>query len=126
MNVSWGTLIVAAAGLLITGACAGDHERQAAEQEDLGRGIVVGTVGVQQEEAATAGVTRMVAGEVLKIEGAAYVLREFRGRERRVSVDENTSIDRPAHIGDKIEVLLDGSGRALHIRNIDDEYWRYE
>lgn len=126
MNVSRGMVIAAALGFLMTGACAVNQEREAAEQEDLGRGIVVGTVGVQQKGTATADVARVVAGEVLEIEGAAYVLREFRGRERRVPVDENTSIDRPAHVGDKIEAFLDGSGRALRIRNIDDEYWRYE
>lgn len=115
-----------AGGLLVTGACAADPERKAAEQEDLGRGIVLGTVGVQEEGGMTADGARTVAGTVMKIEGAAYVLREFRGRERRVPVDENTSIDRPAHVGDKIEALLDGSGRALRIRNINDEYWRHE
>lgn len=119
-------VVMAAVGSLITGACAADHERTADEQEDLGRGIVVGTVGVQQEEGVSSGGTLMVAGEVMRIEGAAYVLLEFRGRERRVPLDENTRIDRPAHVGDKIEALLDGSGRALRIRNIDDEYWRYE
>ena len=69
MNVSREIVIMAALGFLIMGACAGNHERQVTKQENLGRGIVVGTVGVQQEEAATAGVTRMVAGEGLKIEG---------------------------------------------------------
>lgn len=126
MKVRGGMRIVAAIGCLMAGACAVEPERQAAEQEDLGRGIVVGTIGVQEVEGATARGTRTVAGEVLKIEGAAYVLREFHGRQRRVPVDENTRIDRPAHVGDKIEAVLDGSGRALQIRNIDQEYWRYE
>ena len=119
-------VITAAVGSLITGACAANHERTGAEQEDLGRGIVIGTIGVQQNGGVRADGTRMVAGTVTKIEGAAYVLRELRGEERRVPVDENTRIDRPAHVGDKIEALLDGSGRALRIRNIDEEHWRYE
>ena len=126
MNELRGLVFVAALGFLITGACAGNHERQAAEQEDLGRGIVAGTVGVQQEGAVTTRGARKVAGTVTTIEGAAYVLREFHGRARRVPVDENTRIDRPAHVGDKIEALLDQSGRALRIRNIDEEYWRDE
>lgn len=126
MKLPRGIVHMVAGGLLVTGACAADPERKAAEQEDLGRGIVLGTVGVQEEGGMTADGARTVAGTVMKIEGAAYVLREFRGRERRVPVDENTSIDRPAHVGDKIEALLDGSGRALRIRNINDEYWRHE
>ncbi len=126
MKLPHGIVIMVAGCLLITGACAAHPERKAAEQQNLGRGIVVGTVGAQKEEALTAGDTRTVAGTVMRIEGAAYVLREFRGQDRRVPVDENTSIDRPAHVGDKIEALLDGSGRALRIRNIEDEYWRYE
>lgn len=126
MELPRSIVITAAVGSLITGACAADQERKAAEQEDLGRGIVVGTVGAQPEADVTVDDARMVAGTVMKIEGAAYVVRELRGGERRLPVDENTTIDRPAHVGDKIEALLDESGRALRIRNIDDEPWRYE
>jgi hypothetical protein len=58
-------------------------------------------------------------GQVTAIEGGAYVLRDVRGIESRVAHDENTRIDRPAHVGDRIEVFIDDRGRAILIRNID-------
>jgi hypothetical protein len=41
--------------------------------------------------------------------------------EVRLPVDENTRIDRPAHVGDWIEAQMDQAGRARIIRNIDDQ-----
>jgi hypothetical protein len=63
--------------------------------------------------------TLSVQGAVLLLEGGAYVLRLLDGSERRVALDENTRIDRPAHVGDSVEAFLDDSGRAVLIRNID-------
>jgi hypothetical protein len=37
-------------------------------------------------------------------EGGAYVLQEVSGVERRVAHNEHTRIDRPAHVGDRIQV----------------------
>ena len=95
---------------------AGTHE------ESLGLGIVRGTLGVQPEGQiwlAQPADTRSLQGAVLMLEGGAYVLRLPDGSERRVALDENTRIDRPAHVGDRIEAFLDDSGRAVLIRNID-------
>jgi hypothetical protein len=58
-------------------------------------------------------------GQVTAIEGGAYVLEEMSGAEHRVAHDENTRIDRPAHVGDRIEFFVDDKGRAVLIRNID-------
>jgi hypothetical protein len=33
--------------------------------------------------------------------------------------DENTRIDRPAHVGDRIQSWLDRHGRAVLIRSLD-------
>lgn len=87
-------------------------------QEDLGRGIVRGTLGAQP-----AGVTRLAMptdtasfiGQVTAIECGAYVIQEASGVERRVTHDENTRIDRPVHVGDRVEAFLDGGGRAVLI-----------
>ena len=94
------------------------------KQEDLGRGIVRGTLGAQQ-----AGDVRLamptnvfsLKGQVTAVEGGAYVLQEVNGIEHRVAHDENTRIDRPAHIGDRIEAFVDDKGRAVLIRNIDHD-----
>ncbi|NWF74468.1 MAG: hypothetical protein HXY51_15705 [Nitrospirae bacterium] len=91
-------------------------------QEDLGQGIVRGTLGAQP-----AGNVRLsmptdaisLLGQVTAIEGGAYVLQDVSGIERRVAHDENTRIDRPAHVGDRIEVFIDDRGRAILIRNIE-------
>lgn len=122
-------------GLLLTGCEARDNEQVdveevvqqdlgASPQENLGRGIVVGTLGARRESqdlpASVAGAQR-VAGQVLKLEGGAYVIRESGGWEVRIPLDENTEIDRPAHVGDHIEAYLDGELRAMLIRNIDDQ-----
>jgi hypothetical protein len=92
------------------------------KQEDLGEGIVRGTLGAQ-----SAGDVRLamptnvfsLKGQVTAVEGGAYVLEEVSGIERRVAHDENTRIDRPAHVGDRIEAFVDDKGRAVLIRNID-------
>ena len=94
------------------------------KQEDLGRGIVRGTLGAQ-----TAGDVRLaipadvfsLIGQVTAVEGGAYVLQEVSGVEHRVAHDENTRIDRPAHVGDRIEAFVDDRGRAVLIRNIDQD-----
>ena len=93
-------------------------------QEDLGRGIVRGTLGAQPAgDVRLARPTNTISftGHVAAVEGGAYVVQEVSGLERRVAHDENTRIDRPAHVGDWIEVFVDGKGRAVLIRNIDHD-----
>ncbi|SPP64581.1 hypothetical protein [Nitrospira lenta] len=110
-------VIVSGLLCMLTGclSTAGTHE------ESLGVGIVRGTLGVQSEGqvrlAQPAGAS--LQGAVLLLEGGAYVLSLSDGSERRVALDENTRIDRPAHVGDRVEAFLDDSGRAVLIRNID-------
>ena len=91
-------------------------------QEDLGRGIVRGTLGAQlggDMQLTIPANTFSLKGQVTVVEGGAYVLQEVSGIERRVAHDENTRIDRPAHVGDRIEAFVDDKGRAVLIRNID-------
>jgi hypothetical protein len=88
---------------------AGCNIARTSTQEDLGQGIVQGTLGAQ-----LAGKVRLLipanafllSGQVMAVEGGAYVLQEVGGIDRRVSHDENTRIDRPAHVGDRIEVFV--------------------
>jgi len=92
-------------------------------QADIGFGIVEGTKGYQQIEKniwPTDEAMKTVQGQVFQIEGAAYVVHMENLAEVRLPIDENTRIDRPAHIGDWIEAQLDKDGRARIIRNIDD------
>jgi hypothetical protein len=94
------------------------------KQEDLGQGIVQGTLGAQQTGDVRLALPTNVfslIGQVTAVEGGAYVLQEVSGIERRVAHDENTRIDRPAHVGDRIEAFVDDKGRAVLIRNIDQD-----
>ena len=94
------------------------------KQEDLGQGIVRGTLGAQQTcDVRLVMPTKVFSllGQVTEVEGGTYVLQEISGIERRVAHDENTRIDRPAHVGDRIEAFVDNKGRAVLIRNIDQE-----
>ena len=101
---------------------AGCNIARTSTQEDLGRGIVQGTRGAQQTgdmRLAIPADAFSLKGQVTAVEGGAYVLQEVSGIERRVAHDENTRIDRPAHVGDRIEAFMDNKGRAVLIRNID-------
>ena len=94
-------------------------------QEQLGLGIVLGTRGYQEvlkELALPESSDQTIEGQVVSIEGAAYVVQDVTQHRRRIPVDQNTTIDRPAHVGDWIEAYLDDRGRAIHIRNIDEEF----
>ena len=114
-------------GLILTAILAGcgtssiEVDRR---QADIGFGIVEGTKGYQQIEQdilPTDQAMRTVQGQVSQIEGAAYVVHMKNHTEVRLPVDENTRIDRPAHVGDWIEAHMDQTGRARIIRNIDDQ-----
>ena len=83
-------------------------------------GIVLGTLGEQQRVALCVGEPSSVSmvGQVQALEGA-YLIRDVQGKEIRVPHDENTRIDRPAHVGDRIQSWLDRHGRAVLIRSLD-------
>ncbi|MGH7221369.1 MAG: hypothetical protein ACREI1_13700 [Nitrospiraceae bacterium] len=117
---SWCLTAVLGASLL----CAGCNIAGTSTQEDLGRGIVRGTLGAQPGSDMRLPIpadTFSLKGQVTAVEGGAYVLQEVSGLERRVAHDENTRIDRPAHVGDRIEAFVDDKGRAVLIRNIDQD-----
>jgi hypothetical protein len=104
---------------LLEAAC---HFGGPSTQEDLGRGIVRGTLGARPasgERLAIPANAFSVKGQVTAVEGGAYVLQDAHGVERRLGHDENTRIDRPAHVGDRIEVFMDDRDRAVFIQNID-------
>lgn len=117
---SWCLMAVLGASLL----SAGCNIAGTSTQEDLGQGIVRGTLGAQPGSEVRLPIPAdaiSLKGQVTAVEGGAYVLQEVSGLERRVPHDENTRIDRPAHVGDRIEAFVDDKGRAVLIRNIDQD-----
>lgn len=105
---------------LVTG-CAQSVMQGQLSQESLGMGIVSGTLGEQQRVALCVGEpsSLSVVGQVQAVEGGAYLVQDAQGEEIRIPHDENTRIDRPAHVGDRIQSWLDRNGRAVLIRNLD-------
>jgi len=109
--------------MVILVGCGTSSMEMERRQADIGFGIVEGTKGYQQIEKnilSTDEAMKTVEGQVFQIEGAAYVVHMKNHTEVRLPVDENTRIDRPAHVGDWIEAHIDEAGRARTIRNIDD------
>ena len=107
--------------LVLATSCAQTVSPAQSSQEYLGLGIVSGTLGEQKRQGLS---TRelsstLVVGQVQSVEGAAYLIRDTHGRELRIPHDENTRIDRPAHVGDQIQSWLDHHGRAVLIRSLD-------
>ncbi len=118
--IKWCQMAVLGASLL----GAGCNIAGTSKQENLGQGIVRGTLGAQSTgEMRLAMPTNVLSlpGQVTAVEGGAYVLQDVSGVEHRIAHDENTRIDRPAHIGDRIEAFVDDRGRAVLIRNIDHD-----
>ncbi|MBS0169630.1 MAG: hypothetical protein JSR62_04695 [Nitrospira sp.] len=109
--------------LWFTAGCAQSALHHHSPQEDLGMGIVSGTLGAQARSAqpAVEPITSSVVGQVQALEGGAYLVRDIRGQEHRIPHDENTKIDRPAHVGDRIQSWFDRHGRAVLIRSVEEE-----
>lgn len=113
-------LVIIASMLEAAAGCTTSMAPSDSRQSDLGLGIMIGTQGYHQLLTEPSGFDSTVTGQVITIEGGAYVIQTQTGREIRLPLDENTSIDRPAHVGDWLEAHLDESGRAIAIRNIDE------
>lgn len=115
LAMSWPLMLV-----LVT-SCAQSDRHGHLSQESLGVGIVSGTLGEQQRVALCVGApsSLSVVGQVQALEGAAYLVLDTQGHETRIPHDENTRIDRPAHVGDRIQSWLDRHGRAVLIRSLD-------
>lgn len=116
----WSLISVLGASLL----GAGCNIAGTSTQEDLGRGIVRGTLGAHPSGEVCLTMptdTCSFIGQVTAVEGGAYVIQQVSGVEHRVAHDENTRIDRPAHVGGRIEAFMDGRGRAVLIQNMDHD-----
>jgi len=57
-----------------------------------------------------------VKGELMKIEGEFYTVRDAEGKEVRVHVDKRTKMDGAFTVGDKVEVNRTLQGHALSVR----------
>ena len=62
------------------------------------------------------GVGIVVSGEVLRIEGENYVVKDAMGKEVKLHVSPETKKDGDIKVGDKIEAQADATGHALSIK----------
>ena len=59
---------------------------------------------------------KLVKGEVLKIEGENYTVKDDTGKEVKLHVNADTKKEGDIKVGDKIEAQADGSGHAESIK----------
>jgi hypothetical protein len=57
-----------------------------------------------------------ISGEVLKIDGENYVVKDASGKEVKLHVNAQTKKEGEIKVGDKVEAQADGSGHALSIK----------
>ena len=69
---------------------------------------------MQAEQDAKQG-SRVIVGEVLRVDGVQYVVREESGKEVSLQADESTE-KTPINKGDRISANVDNQNRALWIR----------
>ena len=60
--------------------------------------------------------TRTVHGTVLRLQDGGYIVRDGRGQDITVLMDEDTAGDRDISAGDYVETKLTRQGRAIMIR----------
>jgi hypothetical protein len=61
--------------------------------------------------------TQTIQGDVLKIDGEFYVVKEMSGKEIRLHVDKTTTLDDAIKTGDKVEAQATEKNHALSIRH---------
>ena len=64
---------------------------------------------------ATANGSGVLQGQLLKIDGEVYVVKDARGEEVRLHVGKNTAIDARIKVGDKVDVQMGPDGQALTV-----------
>ena len=79
---------------------------------DMGSGSAPGGAAAAKEASSA----QTVSGEVLKIEGENYVVKDAMGKEVKLHVSPETKKDGDIKIGDKIEAQADATGHALSIK----------
>ncbi len=77
-------------------------------------GLATAADKVAEKTPITPGV-QTVQGDVLKIEGDSYVVKDMGGKEIRLHVDKTTELEGSFKAGDKIEAQVTEKGHALSI-----------
>ena len=79
-------------------------------------GLGAGTFAADMGAPAKAGAAGTISGEVLKIDGENYVVKDATGKEVKLHVNAQTKKEGDIKVGDKVEAQSDGSGHATSIK----------
>ena len=67
---------------------------------------------------AAPGSQAVIKGDLLKIDGEFYVVKDMAGKEIRLHVDKTSKLDGAFKAGDKIEAQASGKNHALSIKHV--------
>ncbi|OGW48028.1 MAG: hypothetical protein A2V62_08580 [Nitrospirae bacterium RBG_19FT_COMBO_58_9] len=62
--------------------------------------------------------SQTVSGDLLKIDGEFYVVKDMAGKEPRLHVDKTTKLDGAIKVGDKVDVQATEKNHAVSIRHV--------
>ena len=62
--------------------------------------------------------SQTVKGDLLKVEGEFYVVKDMAGKEVRLHVDKTTMLDGAIKVGDKVEAQTTEKDHALSIKHV--------
>ncbi len=65
--------------------------------------------------------TQTIKGDLLKIDGEFYVVKDTAGKEIRLHVDKTSQLDGTFKAGDKIEVQATEKNHAVSIRDVQSK-----
>jgi ribosomal protein S1 len=82
--------------------------------------ITVSAPGSTREPVRAATAAKSITGEIVKVEGQIYVVKDPTGQEVRLHVDESTArLDQAVlQVGDPIQAYVTPEGHATSIRNL--------
>ena len=62
--------------------------------------------------------TQTVNGDLLKVDGEFYVVKDMAGKEIRLHVDKTTAVDGAIKVGDKVEAQATEKNHAASIKHV--------
>jgi hypothetical protein len=87
-------------------------------------GITVPTVGLaagaagESKPGVLADMTKFLRGELLKVDGSTYIVKDSSGKEFRLMVDSHTTLVGNFQPGAKVEAQITADGYAISIRQV--------
>jgi hypothetical protein len=79
-------------------------------------GVAMASLSFAADMAAPSTSTQTVKGDLLKIDGEFYVVKDMSGKEVRLHVDKTSQLDGTFKAGDKIEAQATDKGHASSIK----------